>query len=142
MTFLTLPKGAFYNFTKGMHPADLSSHGLSPFTSKKEEYPRCNILSYSPNLFRIELAVPGWSKHDIDITIKDDILSIEGKWAQAVEEDVFYLHKGLSYKDFKKDFNIASSMRVLGASMRRGFLCIELENTEPLPEKPRQIVIK
>lgn len=108
-------------------------------------YPPYNILQTGENTYTIELAVAGFSKDDIDITIEDDVLTVKGKTNAVDNEDddlAEYLHKGISNRDFKRKFTIADQIEVAGAEMDNGLLKVFLENIVPDHKKPRNVKVK
>ena len=97
----------------------------------------------------VELAVAGFSKNEIEITVVDGLLTIKGdKNSQedlekysADKLDIVYLHKGISNLSFVKTIRIIDTVEVLGAEYEDGILRISLENVIPESKKPRKIDI-
>jgi molecular chaperone IbpA len=104
-------------------------------------YPRFNILRIGKYGFRIELAVPGWDKEDIDITIHKGLLSVEGKSKLTLLEGEKYVYKGLSGKCFTRTFGISEHVKLERAYMERGLLCIDLYEELPKELQPTKVVI-
>lgn len=104
-------------------------------------YPRFNILRIGKYGFRIELAVPGWDKEDIDITIHKGLLSVEGKSKLTLLEGEKYVYKGLSGKCFTRTFGISKHVKLERAYMERGLLCIDLYEELPKELQPTKVVI-
>ena len=75
----------------------------SPVTN----YPRYNLVAVGEEAYRIEMALPGWSKDDIDIKQHKNKLTIEGMEKQELNSDEErYIHKGLSGKTFSRIFTL------------------------------------
>ncbi len=87
---------------------------------------------------RIVLAVAGFSRDEIDISVDDSELTIVGK--QADDSDRDYLHRGIAARQFKRTFVLADGMDVVGADLRDGLLAIDLVRPEP-DRKVRKIEI-
>jgi molecular chaperone IbpA len=102
-------------------------------------YPPYNIVKVDEDNFNIELALAGFTDKDIDITLKDGILYVEGN--QGDNDERTYLHRGLSARSFRRSFTIADTIVVNGADFVNGILTISLENVIPEEKKPRKIPI-
>ena len=105
-------------------------------------YPPYNIIKLNNEEFVIEIALAGFSDDDIDIEIKDGVLTVEGsKKDEGNDLDHRYLHKGISARQFCRTFTLADTIIVKGADFHNGILHIELENVIPEEKKPRKIAI-
>jgi len=103
-------------------------------------FPPHNILKLDNNRYIVELAVAGFSKNEIDITVEDGSLIIKGE-KEEKETDVQYLHKGIGTRSFTKTLRIADTVEVRGAEFADGILKIGLENIVPDHKKPRKVEI-
>lgn len=102
-------------------------------------YPPYNIEQTGENALRITLAVAGFTKDDIAITIEDRQLMIRGK--QTEDENRAYLHRGIAARQFLRSFVLAEGIEVVGAEMANGLLHVEL--VRPTSEsKTRTVEIK
>ena len=97
-------------------------------------YPRFNLIK-SGSGYRIELAVPGWAKSDLEITLHKSELLIRGTRKQT-EDTEQYIHKGLSGKCFTRKFQVGEFIQLTKAYMAKGLLCIELKEVIPESELP------
>jgi molecular chaperone IbpA len=86
------------------------------------------------------LAVAGFSKNEIDITVEDGNLIIKGTKADK-EGETEYLYKGIGTRSFTKTLRIADTVEVKGAEFADGILKIGLENIIPDHKKPRKVEI-
>jgi molecular chaperone IbpA len=102
-------------------------------------YPPYNILKLGETSYVVEMAVAGFNKSDIDITLQDGTLTVEGKPFEDTESE--YLHRGIAARSFKRTFTLADTIEVRGADLVNGMLQIELENIIPEEKKPRKIEI-
>ena len=73
------------------------------------------------------MAVAGFGKQDIELTLDGDKLIIDGK-VEADESNPFYLHRGLAARDFTRQFTLADNVVVRGAKMTNGLLRVWLEH--------------
>lgn len=105
-------------------------------------YPRYNIVKAGDTGYLIELAIPGWDKKDIEISLHQNVLSIQGKRKQTTNDEEVYLHKGLSGKCFTRNFKVGEYIELTSAYMARGLLCIELEEKIPAEALPKYVEIK
>lgn len=105
-------------------------------------YPPYNIIKdkNSEEHYRIEMAIAGFSKHDIEIKYQDGSLIVSASSKNRKDESE-YLYKGISNRGFKKVFTLADSIKVIGADFKEGMLIIRLEKEIPEAKKPRLIEI-
>ena len=97
-------------------------------------YPPYNIErlprdGQNPERLRITLAVAGFSRDELDVTIEESQLVIRGR--QNDEETRQYLHRGIATRQFQRTFVLADGMEVLGADLKNGLLSIDLVRPEP-----------
>ena len=104
-------------------------------------YPRFNILKVGDTGFRIELAVPGWNKEDIEISLHKGVLKVEGLTKQALPAEEVYVYKGLSGKCFTRMFGVSEHVILDRAYMERGLLCIDLHEEIPKELQPVKVTI-
>lgn len=114
----------------------------SKLNSTQSNYPPHNILKYNETNYGIELAVAGFSKEEIKITVDQNILSINGERTNPISEGIEFLHRGLAARNFVVEFPLAEFMEVREAEVNNGILRISVEYIVPDELKPRQIEIK
>ena len=102
-------------------------------------YPPHNVVKLDDTHYVIEVAVAGFSEDEIDVELKDNILTVKGE--QAKKEEVEYLHKGISARNFTRTFPLAEHIEVRGATVKNGILAIALEQIVPEENKPKKIAI-
>jgi HSP20 family molecular chaperone IbpA len=78
---------------------------------------------------RITLAVAGFSRDEIDVTVEENQLVIRGR--QKEEDGKAYLHRGIAARQFQRAFVLADGMEVTGARLDNGLLELHLERPEP-----------
>jgi molecular chaperone IbpA len=112
------------------------------FDGAAPTYPPYNIESTGEDSYRLTMAVAGFSRDEIDITVQENSLVISGK-AQKEDDEVNgrYLHRGIARRAFERRFSLADHIKVNGASMDHGLLHVDLVREVPEEAKPRQIKI-
>jgi molecular chaperone IbpA len=105
---------------------------------KIPSYPPYNIKKIDDEHFVIEMAVAGFGKHNLDIELKDDTLSISGS-LDADEKD--YLYQGIANRAFTRKFTLADTVVVKNAELANGLLRIALERFIPEEKKAKKIDI-
>ena len=104
-----------------------------------ENYPPFDLIRLDDNRYRIEVAVAGFGKDDIEITSQQNSLLIRGEKADGNGSD--YVHRGIANRSFERRFALADHIQVRGADLKDGMLAIELEREIPEAMKPRKIEI-
>ena len=107
-------------------------------TKNIPNYPPYNIYKQEENKYVIELAVAGFGKQDIELTLDGDKLIVKG---EAKDDKQSFLYKGIATRAFTRSFAIDDQIVVNGASMFNGMLKIFLERIIPEHKKPRKIEI-
>ena len=102
-------------------------------------YPPYNIVK-SGNNYTISLAVAGFSKADLDISVQEHELVIKGSIKDANKE-VEFLHRGIAGRNFERKFRLADTIKVSDANCENGLLHIFLEREIPEHQRPRKIEI-
>ena len=105
-------------------------------------YPPHNILKTGENQYEIQLAVTGFEKSEISVTVENNVLIVTGTSQTPTEsEGIVYLHRGLATRDFAREFPLAEHIEVSGAEIRNGMLIIKLIRNIPESAKPKIIDI-
>lgn len=105
--------------------------------TKTSGYPPYNIYKNDAQWI-LELAVAGFGKKDITISVQELSLTVEGQLEASEEEPI---HKGIATRDFKQEFALAEYVVVKGAELKDGLLRITLEQELPEEKKPKVIEI-
>jgi molecular chaperone IbpA len=103
-------------------------------------FPPHNIIKLDDSRYIVELAVAGFSKDEIEISVEDGKLNVKGDRKEK-ETEVQYIHRGIGTRSFTKTLTIADTIEVKGAEFKDGILRIGLENIIPEHKKPRKIEI-
>lgn len=108
-----------------------------------EGYPPYNIerlpRGTGPEKLRITLAVAGFGRPDLEITVEDNQLLVKGRIADDGSRE--YLHRGIAGRQFQRTFVLADGVDVVDATLENGLLTINLVRPEPKSEI-RRITIK
>lgn len=106
-------------------------------------FPPHNIERVTEDHYQLTLAVAGFSKKDIALTLHDGALAISGtKPQEPSDEDRHFVYQGIGFRDFNRVFKIGDNVEIIGAKMENGLLTIDLERVRPETEKPKVIIIK
>ena len=107
-------------------------------------YPPYNIKRVNDTDYRIEVALAGYSRDDIEVELKDSALTVRNKSKEQTvdEKGNGVIHKGISTRQFERAFTISEDIKVKDAELKNGLLTIELERIIPDEKKPRLIEIK
>jgi len=107
-------------------------------------YPPYNIERIAgdddqPDRLRITLAVAGFTRDQLEVTLEESQLMIRGR--QQEDKSRQYLHRGIAARQFQRTFVLVEGMEVLGADLKNGLLSIDL--VRPQPERVvKSIAIK
>ena len=83
----------------------------------------------APERLRITLAVAGFTRDQLDVSLEENQLVIRGR--QTEERERHFLHRGIAARQFQRAFLLAEGMQVLGADLVNGLLSIDLARPEP-----------
>lgn len=108
---------------------------------KSGNYPPYNIIKLTENRYKVEIAVAGFLRSEINVTVEDGILKVDGTKESSKVEVTEYLYKGIAERNFTRSFTLADTVEVVGADLTNGVLSITLENIIPEHKKPRTIAI-
>ena len=106
-------------------------------------YPPYNIKRVSDTDYRIEIALAGYSRDDIELELKESTLTVRNKQKEKVinGDNNGVIHKGISTRQFERAFTISEDIKVKNAELKNGLLNIDLERIVPEEKKARLIDI-
>lgn len=112
------------------------------FANSKSDsnYPPHNVVKIDDSHYVIELAVAGFAEDEINVELKDNILTVQGDQTRA-EAGIEYLYKGIGSRNFVRTFPLAEHIEVRGGTVKNGILSIELEQIVPDEKKPKKIAL-
>jgi molecular chaperone IbpA len=134
--------GNLYPSTLGFETMlrDIESIMQNSVETVSDKFPPHNIIKVNDTHYMVELAIAGFDEKEIDITVKDGLMTVKGEKEQA-DNEVNYLHKGIGTRSFSKTIRLADTIEVQGAAFKNGILSIGLENIIPESKKPKKIEI-
>jgi len=106
-------------------------------------YPPYNIVQINDDEYMISLAVAGFGLDNLSVTKDKKFLIIEGKEYHSDSEKIEpnYLHKGISNRDFRREFQLADHVEISNAHLELGILSVHLKREVPEDAKPKTIAI-
>ena len=110
-------------------------------TGEAGGWPPYNIETTGENAYRIEIAVAGFKPDELNIEVKENLLTVTGRRTANDGEDRTFLHRGLAERDFERRFQLADYVVVTEAGLNNGLLTIDLKRELPEALKPRRIEI-
>ena len=105
----------------------LHSYGMG---SVNEAYPPYNLVKETEIKWRIELALAGWSKDEIEVSTESNVLLVRSKTAKVKGEEE-YMHRGVSTRTFARGFNLSDDVEVKKVSFQNGMLVVNLQKIIP-----------
>src|SRR5262249_4937163 len=92
--------------------------------SAGDGYPPYNIEETGNDRLRITLAVAGFTRDELSVTVEENQLVIRGKQSEVADKT--FLHRGIAARQFQRSFVLAEGIEVRGAELENGLLAIEL----------------
>lgn len=105
---------------------------------KSSNFPPYNIVKSGKSDYMIELAIAGFTKDELSLSIDKNNLTVKGE-KKPLSDSLEYLYKGISSKSFTRVFALANSIEVTSASFENGILTIKLATK--ITELPKTISI-
>ena len=128
-----------FNTTVGFEPILKRLSEMSETMPKIPTYPPYNIRKVDENKYVIEMAVAGFAKSDIEVTLEGNKLVVKGNTADnEVEVPENYIFKGIANRAFTRSFVLNDEVEVKDAEMINGMLKIALERLVPEAKKPKE----
>ena len=109
-------------------------------------YPPYNIVQINDDEYMISLAVAGFGHDNLSVTKDKNFLIIEGmhsvaKLADEDDANYTYLHKGISERSFRREFQLADHVEIGNAHLELGILNVHLTREVPEDARPKTIAI-
>ena len=102
-------------------------------------FPHYNIKKAGEDKYILEMALAGYKKGDIDVTVDDGILRVMGK---SSEEKETFVHRGIAKRAFTKQLQLSEYVECKGAKFEDGMLKVDLEYNPPENKRPKTIEVK
>ena len=104
-----------------------------------ENYPPFDLIRIDDNRYRINLAVAGFVRDEIDITAQQNQLIVSGR--KDDDDKVDYIHRGIANRQFERRFGLADFIKVAEADLADGMLSIDQVREIPEAMRPRKVAI-
>ena len=105
-----------------------------------QSYPPYDLLKLDEDTYRLSLAIAGFTKEDVSVSIEDGTLIIKGEIVEVTDAEI--VHKGIAGRKFVRSFALGEYMEVSGAELKDGMLHINVDRIVPEEKKPKAIKIK
>lgn len=106
-----------------------------------QTYPPYNIERTDETHYRITLAVAGFAEKELNLEVREGVLTIQGKREENGDGKSALLYQGIAGRAFERRFQLAENVEVKGAKLENGLLHVALERIIPEEQKPRRIAI-
>lgn len=136
----TIDAAALAQLSRALIGFDRIFNNIEARAVNNNNYPPHNVIKHDDNNYEIEIAVAGFDKSEISVTVDQDELIIIGRKEETVERD--YVHRGLAARPFDRSFTLPQYMEVGEVALTNGILSVKLTHIIPEALKPRQIEIK
>ena len=131
----------FDPFTVGFSDVFENLEKVSKQVQKAASYPPYNIKRIDDNKYVIELAVAGFAKSDVEVTLEGNKLVVKGA-ANDDESQDDYLFKGIANRGFTREFTLADRVEIENAELINGMLKIGLANMVKVQDAVKKIAVK
>lgn len=132
---MTLPTNFYYDYSPARFIEEL--YGAA---TNQVKYPPYDIISDNDNTYEIHIAVAGFKRDEIDVSIESEKLTITGKKTEE-EKEPNYVRKGIAKRDFSVDFKLIEYLVVDSADLSDGILRVKMHRELPEALQPRKIEI-
>ena len=105
-----------------------------------QSYPPYDLLKLDEDTYIISIAIAGFTKEDINVSVDNGTLIIKGEIVEVTDAEV--VHKGIAGRKFTRSFALGEYMEVTGAALKDGILNINIDRIVPEDKKPKVIKIK
>jgi len=105
-----------------------------------QSYPPYDLLKLDEDTYRLSLAIAGFTKEDINVSVDNGTLVIKGEIVEVTDAEV--VHKGIAGRKFVRSFALGEYMEVSSAELKDGLLTISIVRVIPEDKKPKVIKIK
>ena len=102
-------------------------------------FPHYNIKKAGEDKYILEMALAGYKKEDIDVTVDDGVLTVKGKSSEEKEK---FVHRGIAKRAFMKQLQVSEYVECKGAKFEDGMLKVDLEYNPPENKRPKTIEVK
>jgi molecular chaperone IbpA len=108
--------------------------------TNSQAYPPYDLFKLDEDTYRLSVAVAGFTKDDINVSVDNGTLVIKGEIVEVTDAEV--VHKGIATRKFTRSFALGEYMEVTGADLKDGMLHVSIDRVVPEEKKPKTIKIK
>ena len=108
--------------------------------TNSQAYPPYDLLKLDEDTYRLSVAVAGFTKDDVNVSVDNGTLLIKGEIVEVTDAEV--VHKGIATRKFTRSFALGEYMEVTGADLKDGMLHVSIDRVVPEEKKPKTIKIK
>ena len=112
---------------------------LDAFADNGSSYPPYNIIRLEDDSQQLQIALAGFLKEDIEVTVEKSVLSVSV--SKSYETDGEYVHKGIAQRSFSRNWELSDDTKVKEVTYIDGLLRITLEQEIPEEHKRRVLPI-
>ena len=105
-----------------------------------QSYPPYDLLKLDEDTYRLSLAIAGFTKDNIDVSVDNGTLIIKGEIVEVTDAEV--VHKGIAGRKFVRSFALGEYMEVSSAELTDGMLHVSIVRNIPEDKKPKTIEIQ
>lgn len=105
-------------------------------------YPPYNIVKQTDDTFYIEVATAGFNEGEVTVSLDNRLLTVRGQVVRDEDTSYEYLHRGISSRDFVREFTLAEHVEVVKANNKNGILTVYLQRIIPEEKRPKSIDIQ
>jgi HSP20 family molecular chaperone IbpA len=103
---------------------------FSTLHETQSNYPPYNLVELSNVEYRLELALAGFKKEEINVYTQDSKLFVEGR-REDTEPPAEYLHRGMAQRSFTRTWNLSDQTEVRSVTFEDGLLSVILGKVVP-----------
>ena len=108
--------------------------------TNSQAYPPYDLIKLDEDTYRLSIAVAGFTKDDVDVSVDNGTLVIKGEIIEVTDAEV--VHKGIATRKFTRSFALGEYLEVTGADLKDGMLHVSIDRVVPEEKKPKTIKIK
>ena len=98
--------------------------------STKENYPPYNLIQLNNHESKLEIALAGFKKDELQVFTEFGKLHVEGK-KETSETDGTFVHKGLAQRSFKRVWTVSDDTEIGSVKFEDGLLTVQLNKIVP-----------
>ena len=98
--------------------------------NQESNYPPYNVIQESNTASRLEIALAGFKKEEVNVYTEYGKLTVEGK-KEAKKDEENYIHKGLAQRSFARSWTISEDTEIRSVTFEDGLLTVILGKIVP-----------